>query len=335
MPDSMRGLRFAAPGGPEVLHWDDVPVPQPAPGELLVEVRAFAVNWADLLERAGKYPDAPAPPYVTGHDLAGVVVARGEGVTDPAVGTRVFGVIPRGGAAAQYVAAPAAQFYPAPDSLTDEQAAGAAGPYLTADAAIVTFGRLDKGEDVLVQAGAGAYGSAAIQLARAYGAGRIVATAGSDEKAARTREFGADVGVNYTTQNFVEVVREVTGGRGVALALESVGGDVLSRTFDCIMPTGRLVSVGASAGRSSDRFRLHTLFTLGISVSGFTLGLWLEHNPELVRPSVDRVLDLFDRGVVSPIVDRVFAADDVAAAHAYLGDRQSVGRTVVRMFPTP
>ena len=334
MPESMRGLRFAAPGGPEVLRWDDVPVPRPAAGELLVEVRAFAVNWADLLERVGRYPGAPVPPYVTGHDLAGVVVGHGAGVDGPPIGTRVFGVIPRGGAAAQYVAAPAAQFYPVPDALSDEQAAGAAGPYLTADAAIITFGRLEKGEDVLVQAAAGAYGSAAVQLCRAYGAGRIIATAGSDEKAARTREWGADFPVNYTTQDFVDVVRQVTGGRGVALALESVGGDVLTRTFDCVMPSGRLVSVGASAGRSSERFRLHTLFTLGISVGGFTLGTWLEHNPDLVRPSVQRVLDLFERGVVSPVVDRVFAADEVAQAHAYLGNRQSVGRTVVRL-PTP
>jgi NADPH:quinone reductase len=327
--DLMRGLRFAAHGGPEVLRWDEVPRPVPAPGELLVRVRAFAVNWADLLERAGRYPGAPQPPYVTGHDLAGVVEAHGSGVTGLPIGTRVFGVIPRGGAAADYVAASAHLFYPVPDRLSDEQAAGAAGPYLTADAAITTMGRLEKGEDVLVHAAAGAYGSAAVQLSRAYGARRIIATAGSDEKAARTLTWGADVAVNYTRDDFVDVVRRVTDARGVALALESVGGEVLGRTFDCLMPTGRLVSVGASAGRSSDRFRLHTLFELGVSVSGFTLGLWLQEQPELVRPSVERVLDALGRGVVEPVVARVFAADDVAEAHSYLADRRSIGRTVV------
>ncbi len=331
MSEVMRGLRFAAHGGPEVLRWDEVPVPVPGSGELLVRVSAFAVSWADLLERAGRYPGAPEPPYVTGHDLTGTVVGHGAGVAEPPVGTRVFGVLPKAGAAAEYVTSPAHLFYPVPDRLSDVQAAGAAGPYLTADAAIVTFGRLEKGEDVLVHAAAGAYGSAAAQLCRAYGAGRIIATAGSDEKVARTREWGADVAVNYTREDFVEVVRTVTEGRGVALALESVGGDVLERTFDCLQPAGRLVSVGASSGHSSSRFRLHTLFELGITVAGFTLGLWLQQHPELVRPSVGRVLDLLDRGLATPVVGRVVPADEVAAAHEFLAGRHSIGRTVVVM----
>lgn len=331
MTETMRALRFAAHGGPEVLSWDEVPMPVPGPGEVLIDVRAFAVNWADLLERSGRYPGAPQPPYVTGHDVAGVVVGHGQDAAGPPVGTRVFGVIPRGGAAAEYLAAPAYQIYPVPHRLSDEQAAGAAGPYLTADVAIVTLGRLEKGEDVLIHAAAGAYGSAAVQLCRAYGAGRIIATAGTDEKAARARDWGADVVVNYSREDFVNVVRRATDGRGVALVLESVGGDVLAGSFDCLMPTGRLVSVGASSGRSSDRFRLHTLFELGVSVSGFTLGTWLERNPELVRPSVERVLEMFERGLADPVIGRVFPAEDVRAAHAFLADRQSVGRTVVVM----
>ncbi|GAA0997335.1 zinc-binding dehydrogenase [Acrocarpospora macrocephala] len=325
----MKGLRFARHGGPEVLGWDEVPVPEPGTGELLIEVRAFAVNWADLLERAGRYPGAPEPPYVMGHDLTGVVVARGPGAEGPPIGTRVFGVISKGGAAAEFVTAPVTQVYPAPATLSDAQAAGAAGPYLTADAAILTMGRLRKGEDVLIHAAAGAYGSACLQLCRAYGAGRIIATAGSDAKAERIRQWGADVAVNYTTRDFAEVVREVTGGRGVPLLLESVGGEVLDRSLDCLSPGGRLVSVGASSGRGSQRLRLHTLFELGVSVSGFTLGTWLAHNPELVRPSVERVLQQFENGGAAPVVARVFPAAEVAAAHEFLAARRSVGRTVV------
>lgn len=328
----MKGLRFAEHGGPEVLSWDDVPVPTPSEGELLVQVRAFAVNWADLLERAGKYPGAPQPPYVTGHDLVGIVVGKGPDTSGPEVGTRVFGVIPRGGAAAEYLAAPATQLYPVPQRFSDEQAAGAAGPYLTADAAIVTLGRLQKGEDVLIHAAAGAFGSAAVQLCRAYGAGRIIATAGSEQKAAKVLQWGADVAVDYRTTDFVEVVRETTKGRGLPLVLDSVGGDVLERSFDCVSPGGRLVSVGASSGRSTSRFRLQTLFELGISVSGFTLGKWLLHNPELVRPSVERVLGLFEGGNVTPVIARLFPAEEVRAAHEFLAGRHSIGRTIVT-FP--
>lgn len=331
---TMKGLRFAEHGGPETLSWDEVPVPVPGPGELLVQVRAFAVNWADLLERAGKYPGAPAPPYVMGHDLTGVVVGRGPDTAGPEDGTRVFGVIPRGGGAAEFAAVPAGQVHPVPGTLDDAQAAGAAGPYFTADAAIVTMGRLEEGEDVLVHAAAGAYGSACVQLCRAYGAGRVIATAGSDEKCARVREAGADTVVNYTTTDFADVVRETTGGRGVPLVLESVGGDVLGRSLDCVSPGGRLVSVGASSGRSSSRFRLHTLFELGISVSGFTLGNWLRDSPELVRPSVARVLDLFENGGATPVVAAVFPASEIAAAHEFLAGRRSAGRTVVTVNPT-
>lgn len=331
----MKGLRFDQHGGPEVLHWDDVDVPIPGQGDLLVRVQGFAINWADLLERAGKYPGAPAPPYITGHDLTGRVVAAGPG-TDPAlVGTRVFGVIPKGGAAAEFITAPATQLYPVPDTLSDEQAAGAAGPYLTADAAIITLGRLEKGEDVLIQAAAGAYGSAAVQLCRSYGAGRIIATAGSAEKAARTLEWGADIAVDYTNDDFVKVVRQTTNDRGVPLVLESVGGDVLDRSFDCVSAGGRLVSVGASSGISTKRMRLQTLFELGISVAGFTLGNWLQNNPELVQSSVDRVLALFEQGAVSPVIAQVFRDSEVAAAHEYLADRRSIGRTVVMMSPWP
>jgi len=324
-------LRFAGYGGPEVLSWDEVPEPVPGPGELLVRVVAFAINWADLLERAGRYPGAPEPPYVMGHDLAGVVEALGPGVTGPPVGTRVFGVLPGGGAAADLVTAPASQLYVTPEVLTDAESAGAAGPYLTADAALVTMGRLEKGEDVLVQAAAGAFGSATVQLARAYGAGRILATAGSVEKAERAREWGADVVIDYTHQDFVEVVREVTDGRGVDLVVESVGGDVLERSFDCLRPAGRMVSVGASSGSSTRRFRLHTLFELGVSVSGFTLGRWISDAPELVAPTAERVLALFAAGTARPVVDRVFPAAEVAAAHEHLAARRSVGRTVVSM----
>jgi NADPH:quinone reductase len=327
----VRGLRFAEHGGPEVLTWDEVPEPAPGPGELLVRVGAFAVNWADLLERAGRYPGAPEPPYVMGHDLAGVVEAHGAGVSGPPVGTRVFGVLPAGGAAADLVAAPQTQFYVTPDLLSEAESAGAAGPYLTADAALVTMGRLEKGQDILVQAAAGAFGSAAVQLARAYGAGRIIATAGTPEKAERAREWGADIVVDYTTEDFVEVVRRVTEGRGVDLVVESVGGEVLERSFDCLRPGGHLVSVGASSGSSTRRFRLQTLFELGVTVSGFTLGRWISESPELVAASADRVLPLFTEGAVRPVVDRVFPAAEVAAAHEYLAARRSVGRTVVSM----
>lgn len=335
----MKALVVPRFGDPEVLTWTDQPDPAPGPGELLVRVRAFAVNWADLLQRAGSYPGGPTPPFIAGHDLMGEVVGRGPDTAGPPNGTRVFGVMGRSGGAAELIAAPSAWFHPVPEALSDEQAAGLAGPYFTADVAIVDFGRLRPGETVLIHAAAGGYGSAAVQLCRHYGAGTIIATAGSDEKLRRVKELGADVVVNYQTDDFVRVVSEVTHGRGVDLVLESVGGDVLGRSFDCLAPLGRLVSVGASSGESSRRFRLHTLFERGVSVAGFTLGLWLRNHPELVKAAADRVVRAVRSGAAAPVIGGVFSIDAVSDAHTFMAHRRSVGRTVVvigtHSVPTP
>lgn len=327
----MKGLVVTATGGPEVLRWQEVPEPEPGPGEVLVRVLATGLGWADLMEREGRYPGGPRPPFVSGHELVGEVVALGQGVDAPAQGTRVFGVLPTGGAAAEIVTAPAAWLYPVPEGVDDVAAAAVVASYFTADAAMITLGRLSPGEDVLVQAGAGSYGSAAVQLARAYGAGRIIATAGSDEKLARVKEWGADVLVNYRTQDFADVTMQVTDGRGVDLVLESVGGDVLARSLDCVRPAGRLISVGASSGRGSSRLRLQTLFEKGIVVGGFTLGLWVEHQPELVRETADRVLAELQHGHLAPVVAAVYAPTEAGDAHRFLEDRRSIGRTVLRI----
>ena len=135
--------------------------------------------------------------------------------------------------------------------------------------------------------------------------------------------------VNYRTDDFVQVVSQVTKGRGVDLVLESVGGEVLGKSFDCLAPLGRLVSVGASSGESSRRFRLHTLFERGISVAGFTLGLWLKDHPALVKRAADRVLEAARVGSADPVIGGVFAIDQIAEAHAFMAGRQSIGRTVV------
>ncbi len=327
----MKGLVVTEYGEPDVLQWEDVPEPEPAAGELLIRVRAFAINWADLLQRAGRYPGGPEAPFVSGHDLVGEGVGRGPGTDGPPDGTRVFGFLGRNGAAAELATAPAKWFYPVPEGLSDEEAAGLAAPYLTADAAIVDLGRLQAGEAVLVHAAAGGYGSAAVQLARYYGAGTIIATAGSDDKLERVRSWGADVLVNYRTHDFVPAALEATDGRGVDLILESVGGDVLGASFDCIAPLGRLISVGASAGSSSKRFRLHTLFEKGILVGGFTLGLWAQHHPELIEPIGERLMEALESGQLQPAVGGVFTRDQSVEAHRFLGDRRSVGRTVVVM----
>ncbi len=327
----MKALIASKFGGPEVLQWREIEDAAPGPGEALVRTGGFAVNWADLMQRQGKYPGGPEPPFPTGHDLMGVVVAHGSDVDAPPVGTRVFGVLARPGAAADLVAVPAHWLHAAPAIVSDIEAAGLASPFFTADTALMTFGRLQPGETVLVHAAAGGVGSAVVQLARAYGASTVIATAGSDDKLKRVREWGADVLVNYTTGHFVEPTIEATAGRGVDVVVDSVGGEVLGDSFDCLAPTGRLVSVGASSLSSTRRFRLHTLFEKNVSVAGFTLGLMMVTHPELVAPGIERVIEELKKRSVRPVVGGVFSAEDAQAAHRFMEERKSVGRTVVML----
>ena len=325
----MRRLYVTEYGEPDVLEWRDEPDPTPGPGEVLVRVRAFSVIWADVLERRGKYPGQPEAPFPSGHEFTGVVEAVGPGVTEPRVGTRVAGTNPSGGAAGELVVVPAHILYPVPESIDDAAGAAIVASYLTAEVGITEFGRIGPSDAVLIHAAAGGLGSASLQLCRAHGCGTIVATAGGSEKAALVEEWGADAGVDYHSEDFVEAALEATGGRGVDVVLESVGGDVLGRSFDCIVPGGRMVCMGASSGRSSDRFRLHTLFEKGIAVSGFTLGLWIDARLPAVTAAAERVLRFAEDGRIAPVIGRVFPADEVADAHRLFESRATVGRVVV------
>ncbi|MGE3622000.1 MAG: zinc-binding alcohol dehydrogenase family protein [Acidimicrobiia bacterium] len=325
----MRALLATAIGGPEVLEWGDVPEPSPGPGEVKIKVLAAAVNWSDVLEREGRYPGGPTPPFVIGHDVLGEVVELGEGTDRFAVGDRIYGSLVNAGGTAEYAVAPAYWLHKAPTSLPVIEAAAAPSPFFTAEAAVTTMSKLEKGQTVLVHAAAGGFGSATVQLCRAYGARLIIGTAGGPAKMDHVRSFGADIAVDYLTEDFVEVVREATDGRGVDLVVDSVGGDVLARSFDVIVPTGKMICVGATEGKSTSRFRLHTLFEKDIWVGGFTLGNWVRNHPELMEPIASAIHPLLAEGTVRTIIGGVFTPDQAQEAHAFLQNRQSIGRTVI------
>lgn len=325
----MRALLATAIGGPEVLEWGDVPEPSPGAGEVKVRVLAAAVNWSDILEREGRYPGGPTPPFVLGHDVLGEVVELGEGVDRFTVGERVYGCLATGGGTATYAVAPAHWLHRAPRSLSVVEAAAAPSPFFTAEAAVTTMARLERGHTVLVHAAAGGFGSAAVQLCRAHGAGLIVGTAGGPAKMDPVRSFGADIAIDYLTDDFVEVVRDATAGRGVDLVVDSVGGEVLARSFDVVAPTGKMICVGATEGKSTSRFRLHTLFEKDIWVGGFTLGNWIRHHPDLMDPIAAAVHPLLADGTVRSIIGGVFPPEQAREAHHFLQNRQSIGRTVI------
>lgn len=329
----MRALVATRAGGPEVLEWQEVPAPTPGPGQVLLRPFATAVNWSDVLEREGRYPGGPQHPFVAQHDVVAEVVALGAGVTRLGVGERVYGCLPDAGGGADLAVCPATWMHRAPPSLSTIEAAAAPSPFLTAQAALQTMGSFEPGDSVLVHAAAGGFGSAVVQLCRHYGASTIIGTAGGPAKLEPVRSFGADVAVDYLSENFVDVVREVTGGRGVDLVVDSVGGDVLADSFDCVTKTGKLMCIGATEGKSTRRMRLQTLFDLDIWVGGFTLGNWIRHRPDLMDEIAASVFDLLESGAVRVVIGGVFPAEEAAAAHQFLMDRKSIGRTVIELAP--
>jgi len=326
----MKALIVTRHGGPEVLEYADVPMPSVGPGEALVRIRAVGIVRADATMRAGAYPGGPQPPYVPGAEFVGEVVEAAADDPGLPAGNRVVGILGRPGACAEYVAAPTCWLRRAPDALSDDSAAGALGSYLSAEIALGLFGRLKPGDTVLVNAAAGNVGIAACQLARAHGARLVIGTAGTDAKLPRLGEFGATKAISYRSPQWKDQVLAATQGRGVDVAVETVGGDVLATTVDCVAPGGRLICVGAASGRGSSRIRLDTLFQTNISIAGFTLGkLWRDHQ-DLLADSVNYVLDRLGRDGVTPLVNRSLPMSDAAEAHRLMDDPSTVGRIILR-----
>jgi NADPH2:quinone reductase len=321
----MKALVVEAYGSEERLRWRDFPEPGPEADGVLVAVTAVSVDWSDVVQRAGRYPGGPTPPFVSGSGFAGTVVeSAGPRVTP---GTRVFGL--RRGAAAELIRAAPHSVFETPSTLTDVEAAGLPGQFFTADVATRMYGRVGPDDAVLVQAGAGSLGSAAIQLCRAAGVRTLIATAGSPSKFELMTELGATHCIDYSTEPLADRVLEITGGRGADLIIESVGGDVLEASFDCIAPLGRLVSVGASSGKSTRRFRLQTLFERNISVAGFTFNDSIRITRDFQEGTAQRVISMFERGELRPVVRQVFPITEAASAHRHLASRAGVGRTVM------
>lgn len=330
----MNALVVESYGSEEQLRWQPHSEPILESDGVLVAVAAVAVDWADVIQREGRYPGGPTPPFVSGSGFAGTVIESA--VPHLSAGTRVFGLCPngsapnRGGAAAEVICAPSHLVFKTPSTLTDVEAAGAVGQFFTADVAVRTFGRVGPDDAVLVHAGGGSLGTAAIQLCRAAGVQTLIATAGSPSKFELMTELGASHCIDYREESFAERVLEITGGRGADLIIESVGGDTLAASFDCIATLGRLVSVGASSGKSTSRFRLHTLFERNISVAGFTLGdLLIRTQPDVWAATALHVISMFEQGELRPVVGRVFPITEAASAHRHLVSRTNTGRTVL------
>jgi len=324
----MKAWQVAALGEPtDVLRLAEVPDLVPGPGQLAVRVRATAANFPDVLLCRGHYQDRPALPFTPGIELCADVVALGDGVEGFAVGDRVLGgaVIPHGGFAEQALMA-ATDTFLAPDSLDDAEAASLHVAYQTGWFGLHRRACLQQGETLLVHAGAGGVGSAAIQLGKAAGA-RVVAVVGGAEKADVARGLGADLVVDRTSEDFVAAVKEFTGGRGADVVFDPVGGDAYAGSTKCIAFEGRIVVVGFTSGTIPAPALSHALVK-NYSIVGLHWGLYRTRGTALVRACYDELVRLADAGVVAPLVSERVGLDDVPDALSRLGAGRTVGRVV-------
>ncbi len=330
-------------GSPDVLEIREVHEPVVQPEQVLVRVRAIGLNFADIFARFGVYPDTPKPPFIPGLEFAGDVVRVGTAVTQFRGGERVMGYS-RLGSHAEYVALHEHFAIEIPAAMSFEEGSAFLATGMTAYHALVRLAGVRRGERVLIHAAAGGVGVAAIQVARAYGA-EVFATAGSPPKVSFAREHGADHVMNYRKEDFAGEILRLTGGYGVDVVIDSVGGTVYRKSWKLLAPMGRYVILGISA--VAGRGRLSYLKVAGTylrmppilpqmlmssnrAIMGFNLGT-LKGMEAYLREGASEILRLHREGLLNPVVGRVFPFDKIADAHRFLQGRNAIGKVVIRV----
>ena len=327
LPQTMTAIGFDAPGGPEVLKPQQRPVPQPGPGQILVHVAVAGVNRPDVLQRMGGYAPPPGASDIPGLEIAGRIVALGEGVSRYEIGDQVCALV-AGGGYAEYAVVHEDNALPIPAGLSLEEAGAIPETYFTVWTNVFQRGGLKKGESFMVHGGTSGIGTTAIQLAKAFGA-TVLATAGSDDKCAACRELGADHAINYRTEDFVAAAKAATGGRGVNLILDMVGGDYINRNYDAAAESGRIVQIaflnGPKAEVNFSRLMLKRLTHTGSTLRPRTIA----EKAVIARELEEKVWPLLTEGRCKPVIHARFPLAQAAEAHRLMESNAHIGKIVL------
>lgn len=326
-PSTMTAIDIKEPGGPEVLVPVTMDVPTPGPGEVLIKVAAAGVNRPDVFQRMGAYPPPPGAPAHPGLEVAGTVAALGDGVTAYQTGDKVCALV-AGGGYADYVCAPIKTCLPVPNSLSMEEAAALPETFFTVWSNVFDRARLAQGETLLVHGGASGIGTTAIQMATALGH-TVYTTAGSDEKCAACEKLGAVKAINYKTDDFVELVKGATDGKGVDVVLDMVGGDYIPRSINCMAVEGRFVSIAFLQGSVAEvNFMLVMLKRL--TITGSTLRARDIADKQAIAANLtEHVMPLVADGKIKPQIFKAFPLEEAAAAHALMESSAHIGKIVL------
>lgn len=327
LPATMTAIAIREPGGPEMLVPEQRPVPAPRPGEILVKVAAAGVNRPDVMQRRGLYPPPKGAPDIPGLEIAGAVVACGDGVTRWKIGDQVTALVV-GGGYAEYCVAVEGHALPVPAGLSATQAAAIPETFFTVWHNVFERGGLKAGETLLVHGGSSGIGTAAIQLAKNFGA-RVIVTAGSAEKCEACRRLGADVAVDYKTEDFVAAVKQATDGKGADVILDMVGGDYVERNYEAAAVEGRIVQI-AFQGAAKATVNYMRLMLKRLHHTGSTLRSRSNADKTAIARAIEaKVWPLVAAGKVRPVIDKTFPLAEAAAAHARMESSQHIGKIVL------
>ncbi|MCD0501511.1 NAD(P)H-quinone oxidoreductase [Bordetella petrii] len=323
----MRAVEISQPGGPEVLVPVERPTPEAGAGEVLIKVSAAGINRPDVFQRKGNYAPPPGASDLPGLEVAGEIVGGDVAGSGFSVGDKVCALV-AGGGYAEYCVAPVAQCLPIPKGLSDIEAAGLPETYFTVWSNVFDRGALQDGETLLVHGGASGIGTTAIQLARAMG-NTVYATVGSDERARAVEALGAAKGINYKTQDFVQEVRDATGGAGVNVILDMVAGDYINRNMKCLADDGRIVVIALLGGAKAE-VDCNQILRRRLTLTGSTL----RPRPVAFKGAIAKALQqrawpLLEQGSIKPIVHATFPLEQASAAHAMMEAGENIGKIIL------
>jgi NADPH2:quinone reductase len=325
----MRAIEITQPGGPEVLQPCERPVPDLKPGEILIRVLAAGVNRPDVFQRLGQYPVPPGASDLPGLEVAGEIVDGDLSGSEFRKGDLVCALV-QGGGYAEYCAAPLAQCLPVPQGLSPLEAAALPETFFTVWSNVFQRGALAEGETLLVQGGSSGIGTSAIQLAKALGH-RVFATAGSADKCRACEDLGAERAINYKTEDFAPIVKELTGGKGVDVVLDMVGGDYVAREVSCLADDGRIVIIALLGGAKAN-VDLGQVLRRRLTITGSTLRPRpVAFKAQIARELRERVWPLLAAGRIKPVIHQTFPLEEAAAAHALMESSAHVGKIMLRV----
>lgn len=325
----MQAITLKHFGNPDVLTFSELPTPTPGPEQLLVRVKATALNRADLIQRRGKYPPPPGESEILGLEIAGEVVAIGDHVLEYKIGDAVFGLV-GSGAYAEYCLIDHKVAMPIPEGLSFVEAAAVAEAFLTANEALFTLGNLQANENILIHAGGSGVGTAGIQLANQVNA-HVFTTVGSTEKIKKLNSFHTDAIINYKTEDFANEIQMFTQQQGVDVIIDFIGASYFEKNMRLLKPNGRLICVGLMGGATAE-INLDRVLRQRLQIKGLVMRIRsLADKRAIAQRFKERWLPLFSTGQLKPVIDSVFSWKDVQKAHQYMEDNLNFGKIVLEI----